>query len=195
MNLFNSCSGVSAGTGAFLEKSTPAYAGSSSCGPPARKSGPPRPRPPPRPAAASGGVWGAPAGAAVLDALAGFLHCVGTFRDLVFELDRPGDLPLVLAHHLEDLLDRCFACAPRQIKRAMLRCRAILQVEAPDPIVVLLEELHRGSPDVASRHVVAEIDIGFVPFRQRKRLVERCHAALQVRVIRRADLLLHREIA
>ena len=107
-------------------------------------------------------------GAAVVDALPHFLHGVGALRHVVFELDRRRDLPLVLPHHLQDLLDRRLAGAPRQVERAVLRRRPILQVEAGDAVVVLLQELHRRAADVAGRDPVAEIDVGLVALRQRR---------------------------
>src|SRR6185295_6819620 len=69
-------------------------------------------------------------GAAVLHALAHFLDRIGALGHVVFELDRRRDLPLVLLHQLEDLLDRRLSLAPRQVERAVLRRRAVLQVEA-----------------------------------------------------------------
>src|SRR5262245_53897133 len=80
-------------------------------------------------------------GAAEIEALADFLHGVRALGDVVLELDRGRDLPLVLLHELEDLLDRRFAGAPREVQRAVLGGRPILQVEARGPVVVLLQEL------------------------------------------------------
>ena len=87
------------------------------------------------------------------------------------------------------------AGAPRQVQRAVRRRGSILEVEARDPRVMLLEELHRRAADVAGRHPVPEVDVRHVALRQRERPIERGHAALRVSVIRRVDLLLLREVA
>src|SRR5262245_29839599 len=78
-----------------------------------------------------------------VDALPNFLHRVGSGGNLVFQLHRSRNLPLVLLHHLKNLFDRRLARSPREVQRTVFRRRSILEMEARDAIVVLLEELHR----------------------------------------------------
>src|SRR5262245_37446886 len=56
-------------------------------------------------------------GTTVINALLCFLDGVRAFRNLILQLDGRRDLPLVLAHHLEDVLDRRLASPPRQVER------------------------------------------------------------------------------
>src|SRR5215831_11530701 len=86
-------------------------------------------------------------GLAVFEALPDFLHGVRSFRHGVLKLDRRRELPLALLHQLENVLERRLARAPRQIQRAVGRRRAVLQVHARDPVVVLVEEVERRAAD------------------------------------------------
>ena len=52
---------------------------------------------------------------AILDGLCHFGDRVGAFRDFIFQLDLRGEYPLLLAHQLEDFLDRSLAFAPRHV--------------------------------------------------------------------------------
>ena len=69
------------------------------------------------------------------------------------------------------LRDRSLAGAPEKIHRAVLGRRPILEVEARGAVVVLREEVHRRPALVATRDPVAEIDVGHVALRRRKRLI------------------------
>ena len=99
---------------------------------------------------------------------------------------------LFFFRRLEQRLQRRVASAPRNVLLTVRRRRAVLQVEAGNPIVELRQEGHRVS---AGCDKVAKVDVRHVPLRHCERLIERRHAALQMRVIRRVDLLLFRERA
>ena len=77
---------------------------------------------------------------AVLHALRHFLHRVGARRDLVFQLDVGVDRPLLLLEKLQDFLDRRLTLAPGEIATVG---GAVLEVQADDPVVVLLDHRDR----------------------------------------------------
>src|SRR5262249_24673932 len=77
---------------------------------------------------------------AVPDALGDFRHGARALRDLVLDLDVGRERPLLLLHQLQDLLERRPSHAPRYVPAIG---GPVLQMQADDPVVILLEHRER----------------------------------------------------
>src|SRR6478672_9285837 len=118
---------------------------------------------------------------AVLHALLGFDHGVRSLWNLVLELDRCRNIPLLVAHEPQNFLDRRLAGAPRQIQSAVRNRRAVLEMKARNPIVELVQKVERRPLRIGRRDEMPEIHVRHVPLGDRERLIESRHAALLMR--------------
>src|SRR5689334_17810462 len=99
---------------------------------------------------------------AELDALADLGDRVRSCRNLVLQLDAGREFVLLLPHQAQDVANRRVALAPGEVRAAVRALFPVLQVDAGDAVVMLLDQ--RNGAFARARHVVATIEIDGVSF-------------------------------